>query len=114
MLESMRVDGWNFLFHAGNELSDECGDRAVEGIDIPYDQFGRGGNFCAFLFVCPTVLSAREKGKGRRKRIEPNEDVHFGDAWKGKEDFKAETKSHGSKTLICIFPTLRQRKLHER
>lgn len=75
MLESMRVDGWNFLFHAGNELSDECGDRAVEGID----QLGGKG-------VCLSVCLSVCKGKERREKIEPNEDVHFGDAWKGKED----------------------------
>lgn len=55
MLESM-LCGWNFPFHAGNELSDECGDRAVGGID----QLEGGEDLCISrcLSVC---LATREK-----------------------------------------------------
>lgn len=46
--------GWNFPLHARNKLCDECGDRAVEGMDIPVNQL-----IYRTLSVA-VVLSARE------------------------------------------------------
>lgn len=84
------MDGISLL-HAGNELCDECGDRAV---DTPVNQL--------VFFYWSLLLSARETKRSNPIKKIPAL-VHFG-AWKGKERKweapKAETKSHGSKTLI--------------
>lgn len=81
--------GWNFLFHAGNRLCDECGDRAVE-IPPMINCIFLGGIYIMYVSTIGIGVSLAILIFGfLQKRIEPNKRyipalVCFG-AWKGKE-----------------------------